>query len=157
MSTRPLRASSGGCDPAGALPPPIRILLAKVGLDGHDMGVKVLARALRDAGFEVIYTGLRQSVEAVARTAVTEDVDAVGLSILSGVHVVQTRKMVAALVTAGRGRIPVLVGGVIPRGDVESLRAAGAAGVFPSGEPLDRVVERIRATLLARAGEGTDE
>jgi methylmalonyl-CoA mutase C-terminal domain/subunit len=121
-----------------------------VGLDGHDMGVKVLACALRDAGFEVVYTGLRQSVEGVARVVEAEDVDAVGLSILSGVHVALTRKMVAALAAVGRDDVPLLVGGVIPRQDVPALHEAGAAAVFPSGERLDRVVEQIRATLEAR-------
>lgn len=128
-----------------------RILLAKVGLDGHDVGVKVLARALRDSGCEVIYTGLRQSVEAVAQAAVAEDADAVGLSILSGVHLALTTKMVAALATGGRPDIPVLVGGFIPREDVEPLLAAGAAAVFPAGEPLDRVVGRVREVLGAAA------
>jgi methylmalonyl-CoA mutase C-terminal domain/subunit len=132
--------------------PPVRILLAKIGLDGHDMGIKILARALRDSGCEVIYTGLRQSPAAVARTAVTEDVDAVGLSLLSGAHVDLTRKMVAALAEAGRPDLPVLVGGFIPRQDVEALREAGAAAVFAAGQPLPEIVAGVRATL-ARAAE----
>jgi methylmalonyl-CoA mutase C-terminal domain/subunit len=126
---------------------PARILLAKIGLDGHDVGVKIVARALRDAGFEVIYTGLRQPVEAVARTAAAEDVDAVGVSILSGAHVGLTRRLVAALAGAGLPGVPVLVGGFIPRQDVERLREAGAAAVFPAGEPLDRVVAHVREAL----------
>lgn len=126
---------------------PARILLAKIGLDGHDVGVKIMARALRDAGCEVIYTGLRQPVEAVARTAAAEDVDAVGVSILSGAHVPLTRRLIDALAAAGRPDVLVLVGGFIPRDDVEPLRAAGAAEVFPAGEPLDRVVARVQAAL----------
>lgn len=133
---------------------PVRILLAKIGLDGHDMGIKILARGLRDAGCEVIYTGLRQSAEAVARTAVTEDVDAVGLSLLSGAHVDLTRKMVAALAEAGRPDLPVLVGGFIPRGDVEGLLAAGAAAVFPAGQPLPDIVARVHETLARLAEDG---
>lgn len=143
------------CDPRSEPPRPVRILLAKVGLDGHDMGVKILARALRDAGFEVIYTGLRQSPESVARTAVAEDVEAVGLSILSGAHLALTEKMAAALAAAGRPDILLLVGGVIPSRDRQRLRELGAAEVFASGEMLDRVVARVRATVEG-AGRGAD-
>ena len=132
---------------------PLRILLAKIGLDGHDMGIKILARALRDSGCEVIYTGLRQSADAVARTAVTEDVDAVGLSLLSGAHLDLTRKMVTALAEAGRPELPVLVGGFIPRDDVEALRRAGAAAVFPAGQPLPDIVARVHETLARLAEE----
>lgn len=132
---------------------PFRILLAKIGLDGHDVGVKIVARALRDAGCEVIYTGLRQPVEAVAQTAAAEDVDAVGVSILSGAHVPLTRRLVAALGAAGRAEVPVFVGGFIPREDVAPLREAGASEVFPAGEPLDRVVERVRAVLARAASD----
>jgi methylmalonyl-CoA mutase, C-terminal domain len=131
--------------------PPFRILLAKIGLDGHDMGIKILARGLRDAGCEVIYTGLRQSAEAVARTAVTEDVDAVGLSMLSGAHLDLTHKMMAALAEAGRPELPVLVGGFIPREDVEPLKQAGAAAVFPAGQSLPDIVARVQDTLARLA------
>jgi methylmalonyl-CoA mutase C-terminal domain/subunit len=117
------------------------------------MGVKILALALRDAGFEVIYTGLRQSPEAVARTAVSEDVDAVGLSLLSGAHLDLTRKMVAALAEAGGPAIPVLVGGFIPRDEVEALRQAGAAAVFPAGQALTDIVARVHDTLARLAQE----
>jgi methylmalonyl-CoA mutase C-terminal domain/subunit len=130
-----------------------RILLAKIGLDGHDMGVKILARALRDSGCEVIYTGLRQSPEAVAHAAVTEDVDAIGLSLLSGAHLELTRKMVAALARAGRPDVPLLIGGFIPRHDVEALQQAGAAAVFPAGQPLPDVVARVHETLARLAGD----
>jgi methylmalonyl-CoA mutase C-terminal domain/subunit len=132
---------------------PARILLAKIGLDGHDMGIKILARALRDSGCEVIYTGLRQSPETVARTAVSEDVDAIGLSLLSGAHLDLTRKMVAALAEAGRPEIPVLVGGFIPRDEVETLRRAGAAAVFPAGQTLTDIVARVHDTLARIAHE----
>jgi len=132
---------------------PVRILLAKIGLDGHDMGIKILALALRDAGFEVIYTGLRQSPEAVARTAVSEGVDAIGLSLLSGAHLDLTRKMVAALAEAGGSEIPVLVGGFIPRDEVEALRQAGAAAVFPAGQALTDIVARVHDTLARLAQE----
>jgi methylmalonyl-CoA mutase, C-terminal domain len=132
----------------------IRILLAKIGLDGHDMGVKILARALRDAGFEVIYMGLRQSPEAVARAAATEDVDAVGLSVLSGAHVELTRKMSAALAEAGRPDVPLLVGGFIRPDEVESVRQAGAAAVFPAGEPLTRIVASVREALARLVEDG---
>jgi methylmalonyl-CoA mutase C-terminal domain/subunit len=131
----------------------LRILLAKIGLDGHDMGVKILARALRDSGCEVIYTGLRQSPEAVAQAAVTEDVDAIGLSLLSGAHLELTRKMVAALAKAGRPDVPLLIGGFIPRQDVEALRHAGAAAVFPAGQPLPDVVAHVHETLARLAGD----
>jgi methylmalonyl-CoA mutase cobalamin-binding domain/chain len=134
---------------------PPRILLAKVGLDGHDVGVKVLARALRDAGCEVVYTGLRQSAEVVARAAVAEDVDAVGVSSLSGAHVALTRRVVEALRAAGRPDVPLLLGGFIPRGDVAAVRAAGAAAVFPAGDPLDRVVAAVRS-LIGRETPGPD-
>jgi methylmalonyl-CoA mutase C-terminal domain/subunit len=137
---------------AGQGPP--RILLAKVGLDGHDMGIKILARALRDSGCEVVYAGLRQSAQAVARAAVSEDVNAVGVSILSGAHLALTKRLAAALAEAGRPDLPLLVGGFIPREDVEPLRQAGATAVFPSGEPLDRVVARIRETLTAVLARG---
>lgn len=134
---------------------PFRVLLAKIGLDGHDVGVKIVARALRDAGCEVIYTGLRQPVETVAQTAAAEDVDGVGVSILSGAHVPLTRRLVAALGAAGRPDVPVFVGGFIPRDDVGPLQAAGATEVFPAGEPLDRVVARVQAAL-ARAAAGQE-
>jgi len=130
-----------------------RILLAKIGLDGHDMGIKILARALRDSGCEVIYTGLRQSPEAVARAAVTEDVDAIGLSLLSGAHLELTRKMAAAVADAGRPELPILVGGFIPREDVDALRQAGAAAVFPAGQRLPDIVAAVQETLARLAGD----
>ncbi len=124
-----------------------RILIAKPGLDGHDVGAKVIALALRDAGADVIYTGLRKTPGFIARTAVDEDVDAVGLSILSGSHndlVVETMEQLRALDAAD---IPLFVGGTIPAPDQEALRARGVRGVFTSDMPLDDVVATIARTL----------
>ena len=122
----------------------IRVIVAKVGLDGHDRGAKVVARALRDAGFEVIYTGIRQKPAEIAAAAVQEDVEVVGLSILSGAHVSLTRKVVEALRGAGAGDIRVVVGGTIPAGDVARLKALGAAEVYPTGTELSALVESMR-------------
>jgi methylmalonyl-CoA mutase C-terminal domain/subunit len=130
---------------------PARILVAKPGLDGHDRGAKIVARTLRDAGFEVIFTGIRQKTDAIVATAVQEDVAVVGLSILSGAHVALTAKVVAALREAGAGDIPVIVGGTIPAGDVLKLREAGATAVFPTGTSLDAVVAGVRAIALVPA------
>src|SRR4051794_9409321 len=124
---------------------PTRVLVAKPGLDGHDRGAKLVARALRDAGFEVIYTGIRQKPENIASIALEEDVALVGLSILSGAHVGLTRKTIDALRVAGVGHIDVVVGGTVPQADVQPLLDLGAAAVFPTGTPMHRVVEDIRA------------
>ncbi|HET8992741.1 MAG TPA: cobalamin B12-binding domain-containing protein [Rhodococcus sp. (in: high G+C Gram-positive bacteria)] len=121
-----------------------RVLVAKPGLDGHDRGAKIVARALRDAGFEVIYTGIRQKVEDIVSIAVQEDVDVVGLSILSGAHVALTTKVVEALRAADGGDIDVIVGGTIPQSDVPKLLDAGAAAVFPTSTPLDVLVTGVR-------------
>jgi methylmalonyl-CoA mutase C-terminal domain/subunit len=123
---------------------PARVLVAKPGLDGHDRGAKLVARALRDAGFEVIYTGIRQRPEMIASVAVQEDVDMVGLSILSGAHLGLTRKTVQALRDQGGGDIEVVVGGTVPQGDVDALLELGASAVFPTGTPIEKVVEEIR-------------
>src|SRR5437870_7218181 len=123
---------------------PVRVLLAKPGLDGHDRGVKLVARALRDAGFEVIYLGIRQRPESIAAIAVQEDVQIVGLSILSGAHVALTRKTADALRAAGADDAILVVGGTIPERDVSRLEAAGAAAVYPTGTPLEDLVESIR-------------
>ncbi|MGC7101502.1 cobalamin B12-binding domain-containing protein [Amycolatopsis lurida] len=122
-----------------------RVLVAKPGLDGHDRGAKIVARALRDAGFEVIFTGIRQRIEDIASVAVHEDVAVVGLSILSGAHLALTARTVEALRTAEAGDIAVVVGGTIPPADVPRLLAAGAAAVFPTGTPLDVVVAEVGA------------
>ena len=124
---------------------PTRVLVAKPGLDGHDRGAKLVARALRDAGFEIIYLGIRQRPEAIAKIAVQEDVRIVGLSILSGAHVALTQKTMDALRAAGADDVLVVVGGTIPQRDIPKLMESGAAGVFPTGTPLDKVVEMVQA------------
>jgi methylmalonyl-CoA mutase C-terminal domain/subunit len=124
---------------------PTRVLIAKPGLDGHDRGAKLVARALRDAGFEVVYLGLRQRPDAIANVAVQEDVQVVGLSILSGAHVPLTQKTADALRTAGADDIKLVVGGTIPQSDIPRLKAAGASAVFPTGTELEAVVDAMRA------------
>ncbi|WAC54113.1 cobalamin B12-binding domain-containing protein [Gordonia sp. SL306] len=126
-----------------------RILVAKPGLDGHDRGAKIVARTLRDAGFEVIYTGIRQRIEDIVSIALHEDVAVVGLSILSGAHVALTRRTVDALRAADAGDIAVVVGGTIPQSDVDTLMEAGAAAVFPTGTPLETLVTEVRALTAA--------
>lgn len=122
----------------------VRVLVAKPGLDGHDRGAKIVARTLRDAGFEVIYTGIRQRIEDIASIAVQEDVALVGLSILSGAHVALTARTIAALRAADAADIAVVVGGTIPEADVPKILEAGAAAVFPTGTSLDVLVREIR-------------
>ena len=124
---------------------PVRVLVAKPGLDGHDRGAKLVARALRDAGFEVIYLGIRQHPETIAAVAVQEDVQVVGLSILSGAHAGLTEKTAKALRAAGADDLLLVVGGTIPRRDVARHEAAGAAAVYPTGTPLETLVESLRA------------
>jgi methylmalonyl-CoA mutase C-terminal domain/subunit len=119
-------------------------LVAKPGLDGHDVGAKLVCRALRDAGMEVIYTGLRQSPQAIARAAAQEDVDAVGLSVLSGAHMPLTEKVLAEMQAAGVGDVPLLVGGNVPKRDHAALRDLGVAAVFATGAPFDGIVEFLR-------------
>ena len=121
----------------------IRILVAKPGLDGHDRGAKVVARALRDAGFEVVYTGLHQTPEMIANAAIQEDVDAVGLSIMSGAHNTLFPAVMEAMRTKGAGDVPVFGGGIIPEEDVERLRAAGVKGVFTPGTPLETIIQWV--------------
>ncbi len=135
---------------------PARVLIAKPGLDGHDRGAKIVARTLRDAGFEVIFTGIRQRVEVIVATAVAEDVAVVGLSILSGAHLALAARVIDGLRAAGADDIAVVVGGTIPAADAGRLRAAGAAGVFPTGTPLEAIVARFRAltAVPARASPG---
>jgi methylmalonyl-CoA mutase, C-terminal domain len=121
-----------------------RVLVAKPGLDGHDRGAKVVARALRDAGFEVIYTGIRQRPAEITAAALQEDIQVVGLSILSGAHLSLTRKVVEALREAGAADVQVVVGGTIPTGDVSKLHEIGAAAVYPTGTPLPELVKSMR-------------
>jgi methylmalonyl-CoA mutase, C-terminal domain len=125
-----------------------RVLVAKVGLDGHDRGVKIVARILRDAGFEVIYTGLFQTPDKVAAAAVDEDVDAVGLSMLSGAHMTLAPLVVERLRARGAD-IPVVVGGIIPTRDATKLHEAGVAGVLTPGATADQVVTVVRDAIAA--------
>ena len=127
-----------------ATSPPVLVLVAKPGLDGHDRVAKLVARALRDAGFEVIYTGIRQKPEAIAAIALQEDVDLIGLSILSGAHLGLTRKTVEALRASGVGDIKVVVGGTVPPADVQPLLDLGAAAVYPTGTPIETLVADVR-------------
>jgi methylmalonyl-CoA mutase C-terminal domain/subunit len=129
----------------------VRILVAKPGLDGHDRGAKIVARALRDAGFEVIYTGLHQTPEMIANAAVQEDVDAVGLSIMSGAHLTLFPAVLAALTRAGAADVRVFGGGIIPRDDAALLEAQGVAKVFFPGARIDEIVAWVRANVRPRA------
>jgi methylmalonyl-CoA mutase C-terminal domain/subunit len=130
---------------------PVRILVAKAGLDGHDRGAKVIARALRDAGFEVIYTGLHQTPEMIADAAVQEDVDAVGLSILSGAHMTLFPAVLAELRARGGGDIVLFGGGIIPDEDRTELLAAGVAALFTPGAATGEIADWVRAHVRARA------
>ncbi len=125
----------------------VRVLVAKPGLDGHDRGAKVVARALRDAGFEVIYTGLRQTPEQIAETALQEDVDVVALSLLSGAHNTLFPRVIELLKGKGMNDVLVIGGGVIPDADIPGLKASGVAEVFTPGTPTSSIVEFINANL----------
>lgn len=128
---------------SSALPRPVRVLVAKPGLDGHDRGAKVVAAALRDAGMEVIYTGLHQTPEMIATAAVQEDVDVVGLSILSGAHMTLFPRVRALLVEMGRPDILLTGGGIIPAEDIESLMTLGVGRLFGPGTPTGNLIEYI--------------
>lgn len=125
----------------------IRVLIAKPGLDGHDRGAKVIARALRDAGMEVIYTGLRQTPEMIAEAALQEDVDAVGISILSGAHMALVPRILELLHANGQTDVGVFVGGIIPENDISALLALGVKAVYGPGTPTTLVVEDIQRSL----------
>ena len=127
----------------------IRVLVAKPGLDGHDRGAKVVARALRDAGFEVIYTGIRQTPQMIVEAALQEDVDVIGLSILSGAHMALAPKIMHEIRQSGMDDIVVLMGGIIPDEDVEALKAMGIKGVFGPGTSTQDIVDFIRAQVGA--------
>jgi methylmalonyl-CoA mutase, C-terminal domain len=128
----------------------IRVLVAKPGLDGHDRGAKVIARALRDAGMEVIYTGLRQTPEMIVTAALQEDVNVIGLSILSGAHNAIVPRVVELMRQNKMDDVLVLVGGIIPDHDVTSLKENGVAGVFQPGTPMDDIVQFIKANVKPR-------
>lgn len=123
----------------------IRVLIAKPGLDGHDRGAKIVARALRDAGMEVIYTGLRQTPEMIASAAAQEDVDVIGLSILSGAHNTLCPRLLELLRDKGMQDVTVLVGGIIPEADISALKQAGIAAIFLPGTPTQEIVDFIRS------------
>lgn len=129
---------------------PLRILVAKAGLDGHDRGAKIIARGLRDAGFEVIYTGLHQTPEMIAEAAVQEDVDAVGLSILSGAHLTLFPAVLEELRTRGGGDIPLFGGGIIPDDDRDALLGQGVAGLFGPGATIPDIVAWVQANIRPR-------
>jgi methylmalonyl-CoA mutase, C-terminal domain len=122
----------------------IRVVIAKPGLDGHDRGAKIIARALRDAGMEVIYTGLHQTPEQIVETAIQEDADAVGISILSGAHMTLVPKILEGLEANGAEDVVVVVGGTIPREDSDELKRLGVAEVFTPGAPMSEIVEFLR-------------
>jgi methylmalonyl-CoA mutase C-terminal domain/subunit len=135
--------------PSGARP--VRILVAKPGLDGHDRGAKIIARALRDAGFEVIYTGLHQTPEMIASAAVQEDVDAVGLSIMSGAHMTLFPAIIDLLKAQKAADIRIFGGGIIPDDDIPQLKALGVAEIFLPGTTTQTVVEWIKANVKPRS------
>lgn len=128
----------------------IRVLVAKPGLDGHDRGAKVIARALRDAGMEVIYTGLRQTPEMIVNASLQEDVDVIGLSILSGAHNAIVPRVTELLKQNNAEDILVLVGGIIPNVDIEFLKKSGVSAVFQPGTPMDDIVQFIRSNVKPR-------
>ena len=132
----------------------IRVLVAKPGLDGHDRGAKIVARALRDAGMEVIYTGLRQTAEQIASAAVQEDVDAIGISILSGAHNTIIPRICELLRAEGMNDVLMVVGGIIPDEDIPGLKQAGVAEVFQPGASTQRIVEFIRKNVKKPVASG---
>jgi methylmalonyl-CoA mutase, C-terminal domain len=129
---------------------PYRVVVAKPGLDGHDRGAKVIARALRDAGFEVIYTGLHQTPEQVVQAVVQEDADAVGLSLLSGAHLTLVPRVIDGLREQGLGDVVVMVGGIIPDPDIPALKELGVREVFTPGAPLPAIAQWLADTLDER-------
>jgi methylmalonyl-CoA mutase C-terminal domain/subunit len=129
----------------------IRVVVAKPGLDGHDRGAKVIARALRDAGMEVIYLGLRQTPEQIVSAALQEDADVIGLSILSGAHNHIVPRLMSLLREKGLDDVLVVIGGIIPDADIPALEAAGVAGVFPPGTPMQAIIDFLHAHVPGRA------
>ncbi|MDH3753893.1 MAG: cobalamin-dependent protein [Acidimicrobiia bacterium] len=131
---------------------PIRVVLAKLGLDGHDRGIKVVARMLRDAGFEVIYLGLRQTAASIVGAVEQEDADAIGISMLNGGHMALSKKMLAALAEADLD-VPLIIGGIVPDDDADELRAAGVAGVLTPGSSADEVAAAVRRAVEGAGSE----
>jgi methylmalonyl-CoA mutase C-terminal domain/subunit len=131
------------------VPRKIRVVIAKPGLDGHDRGAKIIARALRDAGMEVIYTGLHQTPEQIVETAIQEDADAVGISILSGAHMTLVPRILDGLRENSAEDVLVVVGGTIPAEDAEELREAGVAAIFTPGAPTSEIVDFLRGAVAA--------
>ncbi len=129
----------------------IRVLVAKHGLDGHDRGAKVVARALRDAGMEVIYTGLRQTPEMIAEAALQEDVDVIGLSILSGAHMALVPRVMELLKANGQTQVKVFIGGIIPDEDIPRLMEMGVNGIYGPGASTDEIVKNIRNTMANKS------
>jgi methylmalonyl-CoA mutase C-terminal domain/subunit len=127
----------------------IRVLVAKPGLDGHDRGAKVVARALRDAGMEVIYTGLRQTPEMIAEAALQEDVDVVGLSVLSGAHMALVPRVLELLKANGQEKVKIFIGGIIPDEDMPRLKEMGVAGIYGPGAPTGQIIDDVRAAVKA--------
>ena len=125
----------------------IRVLVAKPGLDGHDRGAKVVARALRDAGMEVVYTGLRQTPEMIAEAALQEDVDVVGLSVLSGAHMALAPRIMELLKANGQGQVKVFIGGIVPDEDIPRLKELGISGVYGPGASTETIVRDIREAV----------
>jgi methylmalonyl-CoA mutase C-terminal domain/subunit len=137
---------------ARRVPQRIRIVIAKPGLDGHDRGAKIIARALRDAGMEVVYTGLHQTPEQIVQTVIQEDADAVGLSVLSGAHMTLFRKTLDLMAERGVSDVVVFGGGIIPDGDIPELAESGVAKIFTPGATMDEIVAWVRANVGARDG-----
>lgn len=131
---------------------PIRVLIAKPGLDGHDRGAKVIARALRDAGMEVIYTGLRQTPEMIAEAALQEDVDVVGLSILSGAHMALVPRIRQVMDDNGLNDVILLIGGIIPDEDIPTLQQMGVSGIFGPGTKTEDIADHIRKSMAEKGG-----
>ncbi len=132
------------------MPRKLRVIIAKPGLDGHDRGAKVIARALRDAGMEVIYTGLRQTPEQIVSAALQEDADVIGLSILSGAHSHIAPKLMNLLKAKGLDDVLVVIGGIIPDVDIPELKEIGVKGVFPPGTPMQEIIDFISTNARAR-------
>lgn len=150
-----IHAPRGGADcVAGEVPVgrPIRVVIAKPGLDGHDRGAKIIARSLRDAGMEVVYTGLHQTPEQIVATVVQEDADALGLSILSGAHMTLVPRVLELLAAEDAADVTVVVGGTIPRDDVAELKALGVREVYTPGAPIQPMIDDIRDAVAGKVG-----